>query len=126
MSQSTSQNAEFDDVRLAADPDALAGEQIDADEADQLAQAGHDEYDRAADSDEESQLSIDDALETDRVIEEGADSRNTDGYRFDETRERGTDETVAAEQGNRDEDRMEADTASEELDEIARGDDPAL
>ena len=75
---------------------------------------------------EPDETSIDDALETDRVVAEGRDSRNADGYGFDEDVARGADESAAAEQGNRDEDRMEIDTASEELDEIARGEDPAL
>ncbi|MGP5413022.1 MULTISPECIES: hypothetical protein [Brachybacterium] len=73
----------------------------------------------AVDPDE---TSIDDALETDRVVAEGRDSRNADGYGFDQDVARGADESAAAEQGNRDEDRMEADVDDEEPGEIARED----
>ncbi|MGP9536675.1 hypothetical protein ACT3SP_01600 [Brachybacterium sp. AOP43-C2-M15] len=55
---------------------------------------------------QDEQISIDDALETDRVVEEGPDSRNADGYGFDADLDRGGDDATAAEQGNRDEDRM--------------------
>lgn len=58
-------------------------------------------------------MSIDDALEADRV---------DDGTGLDEDRDRGVDESVAAEQGNRDEDRMEADVDDEQPGEIARED----
>ena len=72
----------------------------------------------AADPEEQpAEVSIDDALETDRVVAEGPDSRNADGYGFDSDRDRGGDESTAAEQGNRDEDRMEAETAEQELPE---------
>ncbi|MGN7210227.1 hypothetical protein [Brachybacterium paraconglomeratum] len=73
----------------------------------------------AVDPDE---TSIDDALETDRVVAEGRDSRNADGYGFDQDVARGADESAAAEQGNRDEDRMEADVDDEQLAEIVRDD----
>ena len=73
----------------------------------------------AVDPDE---TSIDDALETDRVVAEGRDSRNADGYGFDEDVARGADESAAAEQGNRDEDRMEADVDDEQVAEIVRDD----
>ncbi|ATG53083.1 hypothetical protein CFK38_02985 [Brachybacterium vulturis] len=63
-------------------------------------------------------MSIDDALETDRVAAEGPDSRNADGYGFDTDRDRGGDDATAAEQGNREEDRMEAETAEQELPEL--------
>lgn len=62
---------------------------------------------------EPDETSIDDALETDRV---------DDGTGLDEDRDRGADESVAAEQGNRDEDRMEADVDDEQLDQLARED----
>ena len=72
----------------------------------------------AADPEEQpAEVSIDDALETDRVVAEGPDSRNADGYGFDSDRDRGGDESTAAEQGNRDEDRMEAETGEQELPE---------
>lgn len=71
---------------------------------------------------EPDETSIDDALETDRVVAEGRDSRNADGYGFDEDVARGADESAAAEQGNRDEDRMEADVDDEQLAEIVRED----
>lgn len=74
-----------------------------------------DEYARPAD-DLNGAQSIDDALETDRVATEGTDSRNTDGFRFDETRERGLEDVAAADQGNRDEDRMVGD--GDEVDEV--------
>lgn len=88
---------------------------------DQLAETSEDEYERPLE-DGSGEVSIDDALETDRVAAEGADSRNADGYGFDADRERGADDTVAAEQGNRDEDRMESDAEDEELDQIAGSD----
>lgn len=82
------------------------------------------DLDQLVPSDEErGEISIDDALETDRVAAEGPDSRNADGFGVDEDLARGADDATAAEQGNRDEDRMEADTDDEQLDEIARGDD---
>lgn len=72
----------------------------------------------AADPEEQpAEVSIDDALETDRVVAEGPDSRNADGYGFDSDRDRGGDESTAAEQGNRDQDRMEAETGEQELPE---------
>ena len=64
-----------------------------------------------------AEVSIDDALETDRVVAEGPDSRNADGYGFDADRDRGGDDVTAAEQGNRDQDRMEAETGEQELPE---------
>lgn len=76
------------------------------------------ELDELAAEEEPEEVSIDDALETDRVVAEGPDSRNADGYGFDSDRDRGGDESTAAEQGNRDEDRMEAETAEQELPEI--------
>ena len=75
------------------------------------------ELDELAAEEEPEEVSIDDALETDRVVAEGPDSRNADGYGFDSDRDRGGDESTAAEQGNRDEDRMEAETAEQELPE---------
>jgi RNA-splicing ligase RtcB len=85
-------------------------------ELDRIVATSEDEYDRGADE-EPGRVSIDDALETDRVASEGADSRNADGYGFDADLERGADDATAAEQGNRDEDRMEAETAEQELPE---------
>ncbi|MGO1480547.1 MAG: hypothetical protein ACTHWF_05425 [Brachybacterium sp.] len=76
------------------------------------------ELDGLAVEEEREEVSIDDALETDRVVAEGPDSRNADGYGFDSDRDRGGDESTAAEQGNRDEDRMEAETAEQELPEV--------
>lgn len=67
--------------------------------------------------DQPAEVSIDDALETDRVVAEGPDSRNADGYGFDADRDRGGDDVTAAEQGNRDQDRMEAETGEQELPE---------
>ena len=90
-------------------------------EVEQLAETSEDEYERPVEDDADA-VSIDDALETDRVAAEGAESRNADGYGFDADRERGADDTVAAEQGNRDEDRMESDLEDEELDQIAGSD----
>ena len=75
------------------------------------------ELDELAADEEPEEVSIDDALETDRVVAEGPDSRNADGYGFDSDRDRGGDESTAAEQGNRDEDRMEAETGEQELPE---------
>lgn len=86
-------------------------------ELDQLAATSEDEYDRGADEDP-GEVSIDDALETDRVAAEGPDSRNADGYGFDEDRDRGGDDVTAAEQGNRDQDRMEAEDGGQELPEL--------
>jgi hypothetical protein len=85
-------------------------------ELEELAATSEDEYARGADE-EPGEVSIDDALETDRVAAEGPDSRNADGYGFDADLERGADDATAAEQGNRDEDRMEAETAEQELPE---------
>ncbi|WP_193106341.1 hypothetical protein [Brachybacterium sp. FME24] len=102
--------------------DQAAGQAPAADQdLDQLSETSQDEYARPAD-DEPGEVSIDDALEVDRVAAEGADSRNADGYGFDEDRERGGDDSVAAEQGNRDEDRMEVDVDDEQLDQIAGAD----
>ncbi|WP_157697113.1 hypothetical protein [Brachybacterium avium] len=86
-------------------------------ELDRMAATSEDEYERGADE-EADEVSIDDALETDRVAAEGPESRNADGYGFDTDRDRGGDDATAAEQGNREEDRMEAETAEEELPEL--------
>lgn len=86
-------------------------------ELDRMAVTSEDEYERGADE-EADEVSIDDALETDRVAAEGPESRNADGYGFDTDRDRGGDDVTAAEQGNREEDRMEAETAEEELPEF--------
>lgn len=67
-------------------------------------------------------MSIDDALEEDRIAAEDSEPRGADGVGLDEDRVRAADESTAAEQGNRDEDRMEADVDDEEIDEIARED----
>lgn len=83
-------------------------------ELDRIVATSEDEYDRGADE-EPGRVSIDDALETDRVASEGADSRNADG--FDGDVERGADDATAAEQGNRDEDRMTAELPEAELPE---------
>ena len=85
-------------------------------ELDRIVETSEDEYARGADEDP-GEVSIDDALETDRVVAEGPDSRNADGYGFDSDRDRGGDDVTAAEQGNRDQDRMEAETAEQELPE---------
>lgn len=85
-------------------------------ELDRIAATSEDEYDRGADE-EPGEVSIDDALETDRVAAEGPDSRNADGYGFEDDVERGADDATAAEQGNRDEDRMAAEVPEEELPE---------
>ena len=90
-------------------------------ELEELSATSQDEYPREAD-DEPGEVSIDDALETDRVVAEGPDSRNADGYGFDSDLDRGGDDSTAAEQGNRDEDRMEADADDGQLDEIAGAD----
>lgn len=71
---------------------------------------------------ETGEVSIDDALEADRVAAEGADSRTAGADGVDADRERGADDTVAAEQGNRDEDRMEIDAENGQLDRIAGSD----
>ncbi len=86
-------------------------------ELDSIVATSEDEYARGADE-EPGEVSIDDALETDRVAAEGPDSRNADGYGFEGDVERGADDAAAAEQGNRDEDRMEAETSEEELPEL--------
>lgn len=86
-------------------------------ELDDIAATSEDEYARGADEGP-GEVSIDDALETDRVVAEGPESRNADGYGFDADRDRGGDDATAAEQGNRDEDRMEAETAEQELPEL--------
>ena len=85
-------------------------------EVDRIVATSEDEYDRGADE-EPGEVSIDDALETDRVAAEGPDSRNADGYGFEDDVERGADDATAAEQGNRDEDRMAAEVPEEELPE---------
>ncbi|MGP9683837.1 hypothetical protein [Brachybacterium sp. AOP3-A1-3] len=105
------------------DPENLAADAEQADpmqdpEVEKLAETSEDEYERPVE-DGPGDVSIDDALETDRVAAEGADSRNADGFGVDADRERGADDTVAAEQGNRDEDRMESDAEDAELDQIA-------
>lgn len=82
-------------------------------ELDELAVTGEDEPD---------EVSIDDALETDRVAAEGPDSRNADGYGFDTDRDRGLEESAAAEQGNRDEDRMEADADDGQIEDVLADD----
>src|SRR5699024_8039022 len=81
------------------------------------AETSEDEYARPAD-DAPGEQSIDDALETDRVAAEGADSRNTDGFRFDTTVGRGLDDVTAADQGNRDEDRMVGE--GDDVDEVSQ------
>ncbi|MDV3294904.1 MULTISPECIES: hypothetical protein [Brachybacterium] len=75
--------------------------------------------DPAPDSDE---VSIDDTLEFDRAAAEGPEERLVDAHGIDTDMARGADGATAAEQGNRDEDRMEADVDDEQLDEIARED----
>lgn len=65
-------------------------------------------------------LSIDDALETDRVVAEGPDSRNADGFGVDEDISLGGDSTAAADQGNRDQDEMTAEDEDPEFEEIVR------
>src|SRR5699024_5964733 len=55
---------------------------------------------------------------TDRVAAEGADSRNTDGFRFDTTVGRALDDVTAADQGNRDEDRMVGE--GDDVDEVSQ------
>ncbi|APX33485.1 hypothetical protein BH708_13040 [Brachybacterium sp. P6-10-X1] len=104
----------------AASADAAQDPAIEED-TELLAESSEDEYTRPGEE-EPGEVSIDDALETDRVVAEGADSRNADGYGFDEDRERGTEDAAAAEQGNRDEDRMESDVDDEELDDLAGSD----
>lgn len=101
--------------------DPLQADPLQDPDVEQLAATGDDEYERPTEGGSD-EVSIDDALEADRVAADGPDSRNADGFGFDEDRERGTDETVAAEQGNRDEDRMESDVEDEELDQIAGSD----
>lgn len=66
------------------------------------------------------EVSIDDALETDRVVAEGPGSRNADGFGFDGDVARGGDESAAAEQGNRDEDEMETEEEDPEVEEVVR------
>ena len=85
-------------------------------ELERMAATSEDEYARGADEDP-GEVSIDDALETDRVVAEGPDSRNADGYGFDADRDRGGDDATAAEQGNREQDRMEAENGEQELPE---------
>ncbi len=75
---------------------------------------GEDDLGAQEDADE---VSIDDALETDRAAADGPDSRNADGYGFDEYLERGGDDATAAEQGNREQDRMEVEDGGQELPE---------
>jgi hypothetical protein len=78
------------------------------------------ELDPLAVEEQAGEVSIDDALEADRVVAEGRDSRNADGYGFDEDVARGGDESAAAEQGNRDEDEMETEEGDPEVDELLR------
>ncbi|MDN5599747.1 MAG: hypothetical protein L0J84_14700 [Brachybacterium sp.] len=85
-------------------------------ELDRMAATCEDEFARGADE-EPGEVSIDDALETDRVVAEGPDSRNADGYGFDADVDRGGDDVTAAEQGNREQDRMEAEDGEQELPE---------
>ena len=66
---------------------------------------------------EADETSIDDALEAGRVAGEDPGSRHADGYGLDADLARGGDDSAASEQGNRDEDRMEADVP-EELPEL--------
>lgn len=75
-------------------------------EVDELAATSQDEYDRGTE-----ETSIDDALETDRVAADGPD------LDLDPDPDRGADDSTASEQGNRDEDRMEADVP-EDLPEL--------
>lgn len=77
---------------------------IEDPELDELAATSQDEYPRAEEQADE--VSIDDALETDRVVAEGNDSRNADGYGFDTEIDRGPEAGAATEQGNRDGDHM--------------------
>lgn len=114
-----------DEASGQGDDQGLAPQPTQDPDLDQLAETSEDEYARPAD-DEAGEVSIDDALETDRVAAEGADSRNADGYGFDEDRERGADDASAAEQGNRDQDRMEVDADDEELDQLAGTDGDAV
>ncbi|MDN6399023.1 MAG: hypothetical protein L0K01_01035 [Brachybacterium sp.] len=85
-------------------------------ELDRMAATSEDEFARGADE-EPGEVSIDAALETDRVVAEGPDSRNADGYGFDADVDRGGDDVTAAEQGNREQDRMEAEDGEQELPE---------
>jgi len=91
-------------------------------ELDRIVATSEDEYARGAEG-EPGEVSIDDALETDRVVAEGPESRNADGYGFDGDLARGGDDATAAEQGNRDEDRMAAEEEGPALDEILRSSD---
>lgn len=101
-------------------------EAAETQEFEELSETAQDEYPRPAD-DEPGELSIDDTLEADRVRDELPESRNVDGYRFDETRDRGLDESAAAEQGNRDEDRMVADgDIADEVSQLAGSDTDAV
>lgn len=60
-------------------------------------------------SQDPTEMSIDDALEADRATAAGAESRPVDEY--------GGDDATAAEQGNRDQDRMEAEDGEDDLPE---------
>lgn len=86
-------------------------------ELEETVETSEDEYDRPAD-DVPGEQSIDDALETDRVATEGGDSRNTDGFQFETTRDHGLEDAAAAEQGNRDEDVMTGE--GDQVDEVSQ------
>ncbi|MFC7375898.1 hypothetical protein ACFQS2_00645 [Brachybacterium sp. GCM10030267] len=97
----------------ALDPAQETAENIAVDpdedlELEETVETSQDEYARAGDE-APGEPSIDDALETDRVAAEGGDSRNTDGFRYDATQDRGLEEYAAAEQGNREGDEMVTD-----------------
>src|SRR5699024_6553826 len=83
----------------------------------EAAETSEDEYARPAD-DAPGEQRIDEALEPDRLAAEGADPRNTDGLRFDTTVGRGLDDVTAADQGNRDEDRMVGE--GDDVDEVSQ------
>src|SRR5699024_12860221 len=93
-------------------------------ELDLLAETSEDEYSRSA-GEEPGEVSIDDVLETDRVVAEGPDSRNADGYGFDEDLDRGRADATAAENGHRDQDRMEDEDGAEERPELPGAPSPA-
>src|SRR5699024_4851743 len=78
--------------QLTSEEDPMTQPQNPAEdpELDLLAETSEDEYSRSA-GEEPGAVSIDDALETDRVVAEGPDSRNADGYGFDEDLDRGGD-----------------------------------
>lgn len=93
---------------------------IEDPEIDQLAASSEDEYPRADEQPDE--MSIDDALETDRVVAEGPDSRNADGYGFDTERDLGPEAAAATDQGNRDGDHMVDDGDDGQFDEVIDAD----